>query len=471
MRKRLIIILIFIPIMSFSQNGITFKIEDLTKPDRLLFLDNYDDILKQLMLSDVNLTKLDYLSDRIDFPFNIIAKSKAPDSLVSFGYHPFFNGMYQAYADHRPFVLSPDMIWLLISQGFANHVNANSEKLRSYFVDFSGKLSLVVKNDEITLDNPNSPWEKVFPEFKDQISKYTGSELTNILTCDFSTTTTTEKVASEITIMNALKSYFEFVVISVICGIPEVTLKGTTEDWQKVLDKTRSLKKYDLKWWIDDLEPILKEFIKASKGDVNEKFWRNMFKYHTKKAYGSPRVIDGWIIKFFPYDKDGKRNNLKELSSGDNLPEEIVKVDLEFIGIDNGTSVTTTLELWAGFVGLEQNTENFALTPKIGWMIRKKAESKSNFKKQLQKENDPELGQIRIRVKEIPDEILQLKEIHVLNVVFIDKIIIPDRISNMKIGYLRLYGKIEKDEIERICKLLPNTHLSINGKRIDPKKR
>lgn len=56
--------------------------------------------------------------------------------------------MYQAYADHRPFVLSPDMIWLLISQGFARHINANQESMRNELVDFSGKLSLIIREDK-----------------------------------------------------------------------------------------------------------------------------------------------------------------------------------------------------------------------------------------------------------------------------------------------------------------------------------
>ncbi|MCI5212341.1 MAG: DUF4419 domain-containing protein, partial [Candidatus Electrothrix sp. ATG2] len=30
--------------------------------------------------------------------------------------------------------MSPDMFWLLICQGFARHVNANSEELRHRFV-------------------------------------------------------------------------------------------------------------------------------------------------------------------------------------------------------------------------------------------------------------------------------------------------------------------------------------------------
>jgi len=87
-------------------------------------------------------------------------------------------------------------------------------------------------------------------------------------------------------------------------------LKGTTEDWQKILDWTQKLGKYDLKWWTNELEPILEQFIDVSKGDIDKDFWRNMFKYHSQKKYGAPKVIDCWIVKFFPYDKDGKRNNL-----------------------------------------------------------------------------------------------------------------------------------------------------------------
>ena len=81
------------------------------------------------------------------------------------------------------------MIWLLISQGFSQHVNNNAEELRKLFVNFDGKITLVVKNNAIDLKDPNSPWEEVFPEFSKQISAFTGKDLINALTCDFSTTT------------------------------------------------------------------------------------------------------------------------------------------------------------------------------------------------------------------------------------------------------------------------------------------
>ncbi len=141
-----------------------------------------------------------------------------------------------------------------------------------------------------------------------------------------STTTPVEKIASEITIMHAMKSYFDYILMFIGCGIPEITLQGTTEDWEKVLAKTQQLSRYDLSWWTKELEPILKKIIATSKGEIDKTFWRNMFKYHTQKKYGAPNIVDGWIVKFFPYDKDGKRNNLQKLegtAERAKLPEEM----------------------------------------------------------------------------------------------------------------------------------------------------
>lgn len=463
------IILIGISINSFGQNGngITFEIEKLSKPERILFLQSYEDIYKNLILKDVNLSKWDIERNGIDFKYNILAKSQAPDSLVNYGYNSFFNGMYQAYAEHRPFVLSPDMIWLLISQGFARHVNANPEKLRKYFVDFSGKLTLVVdsKND-LLKDSTN--WEEIFPQFTSQIAEHSGKELINILTSDFSTTTAIEKVASEITIMEAMEPYFEYVVMYIVCGIPEITLQGTTEDWQKILDKTRKLGAYDLKWWTNELEPILKEFVNASKGDIDKKFWRNMFKYHSQKKYGAPKIIDGWIVKFFPYDKDGKRNNLDKLIGGGSLPEEMVKVDLKYIKTDGLHIEETMLELWSGFIGLEQNPETFALTPKISWMIKRKDINQIGIHQKLESENIPSSGGlgggIDIRIKEVPENLRKLKEIYSLSLHFKNNVLIPDWLKDIRIGKLEIDGKISDEETEKIINWFPNTDLKINDK-------
>ena len=91
------------------------------------------------------------------------------------------------------------------------------------------------------------------------------------------------------------------------------------------------------------MEPVLKNIIAASGGKVDKSFWQGMFKYHTKQGCGAPTTVDGWIVKFFPYDKFGKRNNLDSLSLKGTLPNEIVKVDLEkyINSIDNEDFVFT----------------------------------------------------------------------------------------------------------------------------------
>jgi len=158
MRKLCITGLLLVNILvCYAQKSITFKVEDLQPPNKLLRVEDYRVILEDLIRLDNGVSRYSLNEQHTDPAFNIIAKSEVNDSLVTRGYHPFFEGMYAAYADHRPFTLSPDMVWLLISQGFANHVNNNSEEMRKVLVDFDGKLSLIVRNDNIRLDDPKSP--------------------------------------------------------------------------------------------------------------------------------------------------------------------------------------------------------------------------------------------------------------------------------------------------------------------------
>ena len=470
MKKVLGILLFLIPFTVFGQKGITFKVEELSKPEKLLREQEVPQIYEKLIQAPSASARL-YSSDiflKHKFePSNTIVKtSDLPDSLVNFGANSFFYGMYQAYADHRPFVLSPDMVWLLISQGFARHVNANPEDMRGSFVGFSGKQTLLVSENR-SLYDPDISWERIVSNFTGQIGENVGKDLVELLSCNFSTTTHVEKMASEITIMESMKPYFEFVVMRVICGIPEITLQGTPEDWQKILDKAQKLKKYDLKWWISELEPVLKEFVKTSKGRIDTVFWQNMFKEHSPEKYGSPKIIDGWIVKFFPYDKKGKRNNLEKLEGGDNLPDEIVKVDFNFLEVSDGAVVTTPLELWAGFIGLEQNSENFALTPKISWMVRKKDFSEEeNLKKQLEGQIKNGAG-IKISVQKFPEIILKLEEIHSLDINFTGTISIPDELAKVRIRTLILSGKITDAEKERIKNMFPGSTVKINEESIN----
>jgi len=63
------------------------------------------------------------------------------------GYNTFIHTVDYAYTRHLPLVLDPNHIWLTIAQGFALHVNNNSEQLRHHFVQYEGKELIHIRRD------------------------------------------------------------------------------------------------------------------------------------------------------------------------------------------------------------------------------------------------------------------------------------------------------------------------------------
>ena len=291
----------------------------------------------------------------------------------------FFKCFVQAYADHRPLVLSPDVVWLIISQGFSRYVNAHTEEMRDLLVFHEGKKDLVVNSNNDVL-SPSADWELLLNDFSACIAENTKGELADLVTADFTTTGITERIASQISLMDVVKEYFNFLNVAISCGIPSITLKGSPDDWKKVLDKTRCLKKYNLEKWARDLEEILEEFVKASKGRANQKFWQNIVKKRRVDQLQADRgclpnlekttKLDGWFLKFFP-NAEGETSD--SVLWNTSMPEEMVRVPFKQIYIHPVTGEvvkSVPMELWAGFVGVEEDTRTGALMPKIGWLAR-----------------------------------------------------------------------------------------------------
>lgn len=451
-----------------TETGITFQVEQLERATEKIGTKSQRTIFHSRVQEDVTGEILDYPDAAADpdFPSNILAVSDGEAQLVDYGYQSFFSCIYQAFAEHRPFVFSPDIVWLIISQGFAQHVNANAEALRHHFVGFEGKMDLVNSDDRIHSDFPDSPWEEMFPAFIELIKKHTGNKLIDALTADFTTTGLTERIASQITIMDSVKSYFNFIQMYAICGIPEITLEGTEADWKKLREKAASLRAYELGWWIDELDPLLEQFVHAAAGNPDVTYWQRMFRIKTEWSCGEAGLADGWILHFFPYDNDGKkRSGPIEIyrGAGGGLPNELVKVDVKFIdpGLTPGDTRKIPLEVWAGFVGAKQDPETLALKPKIGWMIRRKDVAGDGMLHQLEKEI-ADGGEINLSLKEIPEEIMSVKKIDRLGLYFREDINIPDAMQKMQISELTVEGRINRAGIFRVLRMLPASRICLN---------
>ena len=301
------------------------------------------------------------------------------DKLIYFGEHTIFEGLYQAYVNHCPIVLSPDVFWTLIIQAFTRYVLANSESLREKFVDFQGKKELKANNIEYeTLESiPKEVWKKDISFYIDKISDYVGKDLISLLKPDFSTTTPIISQVGQINIMSCMQNYFEYKLYYGGCGYPKITLEGTMEDYLRLKEKTLGLKKYGLNHWIDDeIVPILDKIIDTKKGNVDKEFWKKMY-YNVEGSISmsdtTQRVksIKGWLLKFAPFDKHNKKRvELDELDFKDpffELPFDLLNAPLKTINVITGEK--RDLVIRAGFIGMEQNEKTYEMKPVFGWYV------------------------------------------------------------------------------------------------------
>jgi len=155
----------------------------------------------------------------------------------------FVSAIHHAFSYHLPVELSPELVWIAITQGFSQHVNRNSERLRHHFVKHEGKAEIKIRLDHFVKGKEN-PWSDAFDSFSEQIGKHVG-DIQKTLTADFSTTTPLEKIVSEIVMMEAFKEYFSY-SMDTMCWIPEIKLTGTLNDWERIREKAAQLEKYDL---------------------------------------------------------------------------------------------------------------------------------------------------------------------------------------------------------------------------------
>ncbi len=454
-------------ILSKEKGSITFRVDpDLPEPtgESLSMKMNSSEELVSEILDQSEIRGEDQ---------RVVAWGISGERYALYGKNPFFKGMIDAFADHRPVVLTPDAIWFLISQGFAHWVNDNPEELRDLFVDHEGKIDLIVQSNKKLLSE-KVDWEAIVNGFYEQIRDNTKGDIADIISEPFSTTGVNEHMVSQIALMEACKSYFDYIVMYASCGIPSVTLKGTPDDWQSVLDRTRKLRAYGVDWWVDDLEPILEEFVKASKGKPDTEFWRSIVKkYRPGDVRGlscgmdmGSTKFDGWFLKFLPYDEQGRTP--AEVNMDHNMQPEMVRTEYKYIIFNDFTGEvekTMMMEFWAGIVGMEVDPETYAMTPKMGWFTRigkTEEELLEEFKEKDQ--GDGFSDGLMLKVNKVPDIIRKMGRINKLSLRFVGKVVIPDWMDSKDIGSLEIYGSMTRDEEEALRKRFPKAR--INGRTL-----
>lgn len=314
-----------------------------------------------------------------------------PEEQANFGlvYCPN-NGLIQTiqecYDNHRPLILTPDIIWLAICQGVSIHINENYDSLKNTIFIGNKPDKIIIRND--SLEYSAKHWKSLIESLSTETRKYTNDDFYSFFVSEFSTTSVIEKTAYQITLLESYKKAFEYVA-DTGCGIPSILIAGKKEDWQSILRKLEMLNKIGLSSWANNLKPIIVEFINASEGKHNQEFWQNIYKNASEyNAF----YISGWIIKFFPYIKvlesegvydpkidetkkgetlipnkfiDGDNYLLSTLST-DNFPSGIAQIPVTWNNRFKGT--TKKMDVFAGFFAIKQYSDK-SLEPLISWAI------------------------------------------------------------------------------------------------------
>jgi hypothetical protein len=208
----------------------------------------------------------------------------------------------------------------------------------------------------------------------------------------FSTTTLVEAAAFDVCLMDTFQGYFEY-EMQCGCGIPEVTVLGTPEDWGSMIQRVRHLSEFGLERWSDVLTPVLNKVADTAAGKIDAEFWRSFFRYQSGSG---PAELTGWILTLFPYlmsdpqtgelmpndylstwnerfqvaEKRGKGflsfGNQQGPSIGE-IPSSLVSAPVHYIDLSTGAE--HALRFVAGMFGVEQSVETRALAPAFGWAV------------------------------------------------------------------------------------------------------
>jgi hypothetical protein len=301
------------------------------------------------------------------------------DEFFNYGKSSLIQGLIYAYKNHYPITVTPDMIWILVLQGFSRFVEKYAEQVREKIVNFEGKKDL--KIDRLGYSPYTSTkevWDGIMKEFVEKIGQHVGQETTDSLECNFSTTSQVAKVTSQVAIMSAMKQYFTYKATFIGCGISTVTLEGSMQDWEKIKSKLEFLSTKGLEWYTKHLIPIIDKILESKNyynynGQLSEElieFWKGMIRLKGTGDMYDPHKINGWIVKFIP-NLSGNQPTIYEEIYETNVPDQIIScpMELTWLVIPIHKKIEYKCSLASGFYGMVQDKETFNVRPVIGYAI------------------------------------------------------------------------------------------------------
>lgn len=305
----------------------------------------------------------------------------------------FVDTVFYSYKKHHNLIIRPDDVWTAIIVQFSLYINANAEALRHSFVNFEGKKKL-----EVTF---YAPIDRIsISEFIDKIAvlieENIDPNVSSWVKPNFTTTTVNDKLTAGAALMATVQNYFEYDLLLISCGIPEVTILGNVDDWKQIRQRIEKLKEFEVNGqdemakWSLMLGHILDEFIKVKQGtEKDDEFWEQAIRVDYENInVGCGEIeeiyLNGWITAFSAFDSLGKWQTERNLTTGelinsrtpwlrirtDNITPGIVHAPIKiFDQFAKPEERVYTGAIITGHMGHSVKKDEVTLQPLSGWAM------------------------------------------------------------------------------------------------------
>jgi hypothetical protein len=351
-----------------------------------------------------------------------IIRITTPDKLyMGRADNQLLNAVLYAYNSHGGLRLSPDVILQCVAMAVANCVNAHHDEYRDIFVNHEGMKTLTAKGEG------GFNWEELVNLMSSEIDNNT--KVWDFLKPTFTTTTQVIATVATLTKMATFKKYFNY-HMEYMCGINNVMLTGTIDDWFLLKSKVENMrdiicaKRHMVNWFKHVLTVIdyLIETYEAAKARRNaddyqklgdfaapilsvklKVFWSRIITY-VPHGSGGQQYISGWLKVLIPGDNyDDFPKTLSILDAYSSMPEQTNDfwsgnyydwqnrlkswAGLTFEEPKGCTFVEVKLNqdgnkqdlyVLSGFVGFRVDGNNY-VTPEIGYIVHSVPEGQGTF--------------------------------------------------------------------------------------------
>lgn len=218
---------------------------------------------------DIHPSKVQFTKTELDYQTKIISSKL----------HPFVNAVHLAYANHLNLILTPDVIWYLILSGTSIHIDINSEELRASFVEHEEKKTINIRRDYFIFNSTENQWDGLIDEFVQNVNSNLKPSAQNLLSANFTTTNRVSSACSKIVFLAAFQKYFNY-KLTTLCGIPEIKISGSIDDWKLIKSKISDLNSTmpSLSVWYNQLDKLAQKFVDAFENKIDEEFWNQIYK-------------------------------------------------------------------------------------------------------------------------------------------------------------------------------------------------